>query len=594
MSNKNTKKSENYRSNLIHKLNYQLDPFTLTDDGLFINQLDKRTQKETTLKVSEALFIEKIVQNLDTKDVKVHLCYKFNKKYHVIEVGMGQLIPTELLKLSAKGVDVSHENVKHIASFLRMQQKIAPHYEIYKEVGWHYEDQKLIFRHHKVLSTDHTLLAMNDTEEGIYNLEPAGTLDAWRDMVEKETRNNVMLQFLLALGFSSAIIGYLTRHYDDVDTLLVHLAGNSTQGKTTGALLFASVFGLPSNRNKGLQRTWNGTTNATINMMGGNYGIPVVLDELSMNNAHSLTSELYVLTSGQEKQRLTENIVQRKTNTWGTTILSTGEKSIFELTNNNAGLLVRVLEFSDVAWTSSAKNADAIRRVIQDNYGHAGITFVNYLFEQGLEKIEGSWQQWTEILEDKLPESPFQSRIAKKYAIILTAGDLANEALSLSLNLEDIITYLVADEKEKIANRDLGAKARNYIIQLVSQYQSNFRRDDRYTNPLNCWGKIFNRTTFYEIAILKNVLFEQLRNGGFEDPRVVIRELRENNWLITESDRTTKRTKIFEETEQERRKKALGSSNLPKALSDTTYNIKIPLESLDGFLYENHHVLMDE
>lgn len=571
---------------------FTLREFTLKQDGLFRSNTDKKTGKVTTFKISEPLFVKQTVQNLDTKQVGITLCYWFKDRFHEFEVGMGQLVPNELLKLSGIGLDVSYENVKYVATFLREQQKVAPHKEIYQEVGWHEASEgNQIFRHHTILSTDSNVKAVNDLENGSYNLEPKGTLEAWKNMISTEVANNQMLQLLLCMGFSSAIVGYLSRSYDDVDSLFVHLVGNSTKGKTTGALLFASIFGLPSNKKKGLQKTWNGTSNATINMMGGNYGIPVVLDELSMNSAKSLTSELYVLTSGQEKSRLTETIEQRKQKTWATTILSTGEKSIFELTNQNVGLTVRVFEFTHVAWTTSAEHADAIRGVIQENYGHAGVVFVQYLFDQGLSIIDETWERWQKTCLARLPDSPFRTRIAKKYAVILAAGDLANQCLDLLLNLEAILSFLVQDEENKVASRDIGSKALNVITQLVIQHQINFRREGSFTHPINCWGKMFMHQDYVEVAFLKSVLEQQLRMSGFDDPRVVIRDWKEKGWLVTEGDRATKRTRIFDETEQDKRKEALGGKGVPKKLQDTTYNIKLPQAVLTGLINQQGHSL---
>lgn len=575
---------------------YPILHFLLKHEGLYMNDKDKETGKVTAVKISEPMFVKETVQNLDTKDVYVKLCYRYKGKFHEIDIGMGQLIPSELLKLSGKGLDVSHENHRHIAKFLGEQQKLAPHREVYREVGWHEEEGgHLVFRHHHVLAKEAKPNAIHDIKGGSFNLEPKGSLDAWKRMIQEEVKGNTPLEMMVCAGFSAVLVGYLSKFYDEVDTILIHLVGNCTQGKTTAALLAVSAMGVPSNKKKGLQKTWNGTSNAIINMMSGNYGIPIVLDELSMSDAKSLTSELYVLAAGQEKSRLNDEMKQRKQGTWATTILSTGEQSIFERTNQNVGLTVRAFEFSNITWTSSAENADAIRKVIQQNYGHAGIAFIQYLFDSGLHIIDKTWEKWQAACREALPDSPFRTRIAKKYAILLAAGDIANQSLSLSLDLESILSFLVEQEKERMIARDIGAKAFQYVTQLFVQHQNNFRREGSISSPANCWGKMFFHRDHVEVAFLKHILEQKLREGEFEDPKVVIRSWKEKGWLVTEGDRATKRTKIFESSEQEERKKALGTANVPKKLQDTTYNIKIPLEALKGLISEQPHPLeMDE
>jgi putative DNA primase/helicase len=563
---------------------YEFREFSLRLDGLYVSKVDKKTEEVITYKVCDPLFVKKTVQNLDNKDVYLILCYWFKGKFHEIKIGKEQLAPNELIKLGGKGVDISHENVRLVSTSLIEQLKYAPHQENYREVGWHEnEDGVLVFRHHQELPRMENGNACNDTVGSSYDLEPKGSLNAWKGLVFTEISPYLPLQFLLCISFSAPLVGYLSRIFNYVDNLFIHLVGDSTKGKTSSAMVVVSAFGKPSDKEKGLIKTWNGTVNANINKMAGNYGIPIVLDELSMSNSTSMTEAVYIITNGQEKSRLNDEMKQRKQGTWATTILSTGEQSIFERTNQNVGLTVRLFEYKDIKWTSSAENADEIRNVFQENYGHAGQEFINYIIKQGLSIMEEKWLYWKEQCIDALPDSPFRTRIATKYAIILAAGDIANDALGLMLDLEGILAFIVKDEEKKLFSRDIGAKALNKITELFIQYQANFRREGDYYSPNNCWGKVFFHSDCIEVAFLKNVMEQQLRLGGFDDPKVVVRDWKEKGWLVTEGDRATKRTRIFENSEQAERKKALGSS-VPQKLQDTTYNIKLPLDTLKGLI----------
>ena len=44
-----------------------------------------------------------------------------------------------------------------------------------------------------------------------------------------------------------------------------------------------------------------------------------------------MSREVYTMTAGEEKARLTDTITQRRRPKWATTIISTGEQSIFEI-----------------------------------------------------------------------------------------------------------------------------------------------------------------------------------------------------------------------------------------------------------------------
>lgn len=328
-------------------------------------------------------------------------------------------------------------------------------------------------------------------------------------------------------------------------------------------------------------KTWNGTKNAILNSLGGNYGIPIVLDELSMNNSKSLTSELYAISNGQDKARLTDTIELRKQAMWALTLISTGEQSIFERTNNNIGLTVRTFEFSHITWTESAENSDKIKSIIQENYGYAGVKYVEYIVEKGLKIIDDKWQAWQDICQEQLPNTPFISRIAKKYAIIMTAGEIAREALEIELDLDSILKFLIEQEEARMDSRDIGLKALNSVIQLVIQYEANFRTELNPNIPLNCWGKLLITDKYYEVSFLKNVLEKQLKELGFDDIKIIVRDWQEKGILVTESDRPTRRLRIFHNNEQEHRKRALESKKVPKKLEDTTYTLKIAKENFE-------------
>lgn len=567
---------------------YRIDDKELTNDGLYaLNKQDDGTLRK--IKICEPIFVEETVENLDNGEFFLSLVSKDKVKYKKQKYPMDVLMPQKLLGLMKYGVDIPPEFEKTISQYLLKQLKAVPHKLVYNNIGWNEDENKeLQFRLNEVISNKSNLVAINDEDNLKFNLSCNGTLEKWYEMYVNEVRGHIPLEAMMCIGFSSVIVGYLNITNKDADTIIIHLAGKSTTGKTTASKLALSVFGLPDIKNKGLLRTWNATTNAMINSLGGNFGVPIAFDELSMVNQKSITKELYTIATGLEKARLNDSITQRKQQRWATTILSTGEQSIFERTNNNAGLRVRAISFEGVSWTKSAENAENIKTVINENYGHAGVEFVKYIFAQGFEIIDEKFEVWKAKALEVMPDSQFKDRVANKFAIIMTAGDIANEALGLDINLEAVLNFLRENEVESIGDRDFGEKAFNDMVQIIIQNNNNFKKGNNYSSPRECWGKIENYAGYYQVMILQNVLQDKLRELNNEDPKVVIKEWKAKGHLINEGDRATIRRRIFSKDEQEQRKESLGKAVVSKSnLSDTVYILKVPKEYLKDYLTGN-------
>lgn len=569
---------------------YKVQDYILTNEGLFYRSVDKQTGQVTQIKISDGIYVEKVVHNIDDNDTYINITYKFNNKNITIKCPMNQLLPNELIKLVSKGADIPHKYKSLISDFINEQRKLAKHENIYSNVGWHksiVDKNEIKFRHDRLFTTNELEVARSDEDISKYDLKPKGHLLAWRNMFNNDVKGNIPAETLICIGASSILVGYLALITKDTDSLMVHLCGNSTQGKTTGAMLAVSLLGNPSNKGKGLVKSWNGTSNAIINSLGGNKGITIILDELSMTKESELTSEVYTITDGRDKARLTDTIEQRNQCEWSTTVISTGEQSMLEKTNKNIGLMVRLIEFSNVQWTISAENAEKIREKCLNNYGVGAESIVKEVERLGQDGINELINKWRELLNEAITENKFKERVSKKLAIILATGEIVSKAIRIDLDLDAILNFLVENEEQNMIERDLGMKAFNQIVQVIIQNKGYFKLNNISIQNNICWGNINSKDDYYEVAILKNVLDKNLRMLGYGDPRIVVKEWKNGNLLESERDRSTKRVKIFSEDEIEMRKMSLETDNVPNKVEDTTYIIKVSKEYLNDFLINN-------
>jgi hypothetical protein len=567
---------------------YSADYKELNYDGVYaLNKQDDGTTKK--VKICDPLFVQETVENLDTGEHYLILVNKSKRKFVKKKYPMDILMPQKIIGLLRYGVDIPPEREKAISRYLLEQQKLVPYKLVYNNIGWNEdENDDLQFRLDRLISNNSSLVAINDPDNLKFNLSCKGSLEKWLEMYKNEIKGHTPLEAMICVSLSAVIVGYLYKTNRDVDTIIIHLAGKSTTGKTTGSKAALSVFGIPDVKKKGLLRTWNSTTNAMINSLGGNFGVPLAFDELSMVNQNTITKELYTIASGLEKARLSDSITQRSQQTWATTIISTGEQSLFEKTNQNAGLRVRAISFEGVGWTKSAENAENIKKAINENYGYPGVEFVKYIFEKGFQIIDSKFEFWRTRTLEVMPESEFKDRIANKFATILTAGDIANEALGLDIDLEGVLSFLSENEAENIKERDFAEKAFNDMVQTIIQNISKFKTSNSYSTPSNCWGRIENDAGYYQVMMLQNVLKNKLRELNNEDPKIVIKEWKAKGYLISEGDRPTIRRRVFTKDEQQERKESLGKTKVSKEnLADTVYILKVPRQYLQKYLTSN-------
>lgn len=548
---------------------YEVGCYTIKDSGIYYAV--NKDGNVVLNKVCEVVFIEKTIENIDTNEVIIKLTYKYKNKYKSLILPMDVLKPNKLLELLRFGVSIPPEDEKFLGRYLlKLVQQVEDEC-IYSNVGWHKDSQgNLQYRLNEAISNQTaSVVAVNNPDAPNFNLKCSGTVQAWVDMCKEEVIGNTHLEAMLCFGFSAPIVGYLYRTTSYQDTLVIHAVGDSTTGKTTAGKLAVSPFGFPDSRDNGIFRTWNGTTNAIIRSLGGNFGVPLVLDEVSMIRNRNISSELYTIASGEDKARLTDNIEQRDRPKWSTTIISTGEKSIFSKASNNAGLRVRVIQFEGITWTSSATNADNIKAVISQNYGCAGVEFGKYIFSKGINIIDERMEYWYNRCLNEIPNSSFKDRVAYKFAIIMTGGDIANQALQLGINLDKVLEFLIENEKNNIPDRDLAEKAFYDVIETIIANMSKFAIRGISLFPKDYWGKIETTSQCYKVVFLKNKLESELIKLGYEDSKVVIRAWKERGYLLTEKDKTTNRLVVN------------------KNKRETVYVLKVPLDELKSYIPKN-------
>lgn len=541
--------------------------------------------KDTKLtKIAEPIFIINRFKSREDDTVHIKLLYKMNGTFQVKEFPNSLLVPRNLETLIEYGFPILNNEYRNLSNHLLHQQEFAPMVQHYTEVGFFKdkESNQLVFGLDEILGWSNiidTMPLVFDQERSNFNVTPAGSLDEWLEMIKEEVVGNTPLEFILACGFSSAIVGYLYQNDYPVDTLMINLTGDSTTGKTTAGMLAVSVFGAPTKKQKGLFSTWNGTSNAILQSLVGNFGVPYLIDELSMSNAGDFSSLLYSIADGRNKKRLTKESSFQNVGEFATTILSTGELSILSKSANNTGLKLRALEFTNLQWTTSAINSENIKNCVIKNYGVAGKAFVRFLVKNP-NYITAFVESNTSGFKKVLVESPFRDRLAAKYAIILSAAQLANNVFGFKFNVDEIRTFIVERDAMLVDSRDIGKSAWNHMLQFVQQHQNQFIYDNTINNSYEIVGKIKTTNAKLEVSILKNVFEKAMYDFGYQDIKSILQNWKKKGLLDYETGRLARRKQLFSKEQQAQRQEVLGVADLPKKTEDTVYTMLVDEEDL--------------
>lgn len=216
---------------------YIVGLYTFRRNGVYLTI--NKDNEEQEVKICELLFVEETIENIDTNEVFIKLIYKFKGEYKSLILPMDIINPNKLLSLLRFGVEIPPEDNKFLAKSLLKFVQHVEHKYIYKNVGWYIDsDGNMQYRLNEAISYANVFCkATNASKDPKYNLKCSGSLEDWVDMCKEEVIGNVELETALCFGFSAPIVGYLYRTRGYHDTLLIHLVGNSTTGKTTASNL---------------------------------------------------------------------------------------------------------------------------------------------------------------------------------------------------------------------------------------------------------------------------------------------------------------------------------------------------------------------
>lgn len=424
------------------------------------------------------------------------------------------------------------------------------------DLGWKLQDDNMVFYGNEAISKESSV---GSSYDGSIDIKPMGNINTISKMISNNIHSEVWspLEAIIAFGVGSTVLAYANIKWKmSFNNIILHLLGGSTTGKTTALNLFSGLGSNPNSKH-GFAINYASTEGSIIKRIGQNNGYPVSVDEISAGNRKSYESFVYTIGNGEEKDRLKPGGVGlQESVTFQTVVLSSGEVSLLKKCSKNEGLRARCIEFSNISWTSSKEQSNAIKACMKNNYG-----LVTPAIAKELITNDGSWRErlsfWQKEVESKISEDKILisigSRVADYVALFATSAEIANDVLGINLDVDRIFKFcyeyiIIANAEEA----NIGSRAYEAIIEFISLNKEKFADATFYggarsfyddiTLDVNYSGFFYEATRkktigeyvydtvyVFRMGILENVLAD----AGFADAKVVLHKLKENGYLKT-------------------------------------------------------------
>lgn len=525
--------------------------------------------------------LRKII-DVTTKQIKIEYEYNNGIEIDTVQLDGESLSKFGLKTLLSYGVRFNETDIDEVNKYLMRTDMKAEIVYGYSKLGWDKIDNSLVFRYNNLIAKEPT------NKKYIYNgnlcLNHKGSLDEWCNMIQNEVCGNIPMSYLLMASFASPLLSILN-FSNDFGSILFCLCNNSSKGKSTTAMLCASVYSSPV-LNKGVAITFNGTENTLQEFLSQINGLSVVFDELGSSTITNLERLMYNFCLGRSKLRLNGDASLQEVKEFSSVIFTTSEIS-FVSEKSMDGIKNRVFQIEDTL-TKNAENSDNIKSIAMANYGVAGNKYLQMLVDKGQEEIESDYQKYKNILLEKnkdiddkwksehsniMSESSLAcfeqrkrltDRILSKLAIVVQATAYAKELFNFNIEISDMIDYSLnltsKIESTQTPEDELMTIVHEDFVKNIKKYKMNYpfalkvfgkRKAEAIDyNSLNLGYvglvRLSASDNHYEICVAKNYFEQMMKNNGIVDFRKRLKNLRTTGVLIAEKDRLVAREKIIE------------------------------------------------
>lgn len=381
----------------------------------------------------------------------------------------------------------------------------------------------------------------------------AGTFEAWRTQVAEEAAKYPRVGLAIYAALAPPVLDLVGAR-----NFIVDWSGLTSTGKTITLHVGASCWGNGDERAAdSLVGQWDATRVWVERASTVLRGLPLILDDTKKaKKPDDVARVLYDVAMGRGRGRGSVKGL-RRTGTWATVLLSTGEQPATTFTRDG-GTVARCLvlwgnPFGD-ATPTMAPTVQKLDLAALTHYGHAGPALVQFL-----NRHRSRWKAWKARHHElnvhyieKAAGRSVASRIAAHLATLHLTAELAHEALGLSWDPGAIIGALWEDIVREVGDADRPFQALAHVISWASANEVTFwgrhlwvsdQNDAPRQVPAAGWSGRWDKVGWEWLGVFPHRLQEVLERGEF-DIEATLRTWKDRGWLLTEEKHLSRAQRV--------------------------------------------------
>ena len=528
-----------------------------------IVELDKDGNEVKFVAKGKKIKLVQVLMNLENDECTWKLYFVYKGKDVIVDLKRGDIVDKSCLKeLIMKGADIKPVNTNIAIEAIMLQENDASIDYTYENVGWvelpNDSGGNFCYR-------AENLIGESGEYGGKYKLNPMGCFEGWKSMIQDEVLGITSLEVILVASLSAIINGIIAQSTTGENPIF-HICLASGKGKSTVGYVCCSVYGEPfegakkvtdaygnSKYKKSVFGSWAATENALITDNCGNQGVCVILNEIGKYQGKDLTSVVYGLSDGVDKNRLNETYKGSVGENFCTSIISIGESSLIQkCATKEQGVRIRVMEI-DCPLTTCPEHARRLKEGSRKNNGWAAQILSQYIIENGgKDYVLDIYKEYLEALTEEETDGD-KIRFTEKFTSLLaTTAFIANEAFDLSFDIEAIVKF--CDERWQSKNAENGDVDKCYydVLEKLRVHEANFYKDTNLSyTPQKVWGSISypniikdKKILATEFAVRSNELKDILNSMGYTNPTTYLKKWRDKGVLNHEESKLLNRRVI--------------------------------------------------